>query len=62
MLRGFKTFFFGLTLAILPQILNYVSSFDFVQAFGLTPNAASFVGVIVVGLRAITSTPIFQGK
>ena len=62
MLQGFKTFFFGLALAILPQVINYLSTFDFIHVFGLSPNAASAVGMIIIGLRAVTSTPIFQNK
>jgi len=62
MFQGFKTFAFGLALAVLPQIVSYVSTFDFGGAFGLSPNAASAVGLIVVTLRAVTSTPIFKAK
>jgi hypothetical protein len=62
MLKGFKTLSFGLLIAILPQMLSYVTSFDFVHAFGLSPNAASIIGVIIVGLRAMTTTSIFQSK
>ena len=61
-MTGFKTFAVGLGLAILPQIINFVSNYDFTHAFGLSPNAASVVGLVMVGLRAATSTPIFQGK
>lgn len=59
---GLKTLAFGLGLAILPQVVAYISNFDFVSAFGLSPNAASVVGLIVVALRAVTSTPIFKAS
>ena len=62
MFAGFKTFLFGLALAILPQFVSFVSGFDFTTAFGLSPNAASAIGFIIVALRAVTSTPIFQTK
>ncbi len=62
MLSGFKTFIFGLLLAILPQSINYIAKFDFTHAFGLSPNSASVVGLIVIALRAMTTTPIFQSK
>ncbi len=61
-MQGFKTFAFGLALAILPQAIAYITKFDFSSALGLSPNAASAVGLIVVALRAVTSTPIFQSK
>ncbi len=60
MLNGFKTFSVGLVLAVLPQASNYLSSVDFVKLFGLSPNAATLIGVAMIGLRAMTSTPIFK--
>jgi hypothetical protein len=62
MLAGFKTLSVGLGLAIVPQIVSYISSFDFVSAFGLSPNAASVIGVAMIALRAVTSTPILSQK
>ena len=62
MLSGFKTFSLGLALAIGPQVVNYLCNFDFVTNFGLSPNAASVVGVSIIALRAVTSTPMFQAK
>jgi uncharacterized membrane protein YfhO len=62
MLSGFKTFSVGLGLAIMPQIATYLGSFDFVKTFGLSPNAASVMGVAMIALRAVTSTPIFNQK
>jgi hypothetical protein len=61
-MNGFKTFSVGLGLAVVPQLVNYVSGFDFVHAFGLSPNAASVIGVVMMGLRAMTTTPIFTPK
>ena len=62
MFTGFKTFSLGLGLAIVPQIVEFLSSFDFVKAFGLSPNASSVIGVGIIALRAVTSTPIFTPK
>ena len=62
MLTGFKTFAVGLGLSILPQAVTYVSNFDFVHVFGLSPNTATLLGILMIGLRATTSTPIFHGK
>lgn len=60
MFAGFKTFVAGLALALLPQCVAYITNFDFVHTFGLSPNAATAVGLTMVALRAITSTPIFK--
>ncbi len=60
MLKGFKTFAIGLALTVLPQVAEYTTNFDFVHAFGLSPNAATTVGMLMIGLRAITSTSIFK--
>ena len=62
MFNGFKTFLIGLTVAALPQMVAFVSDFDFVNAFGLSPNAATTIGLLIVCLRAMTSTPIFQKR
>jgi hypothetical protein len=60
MLNGFKTFSVGLGLAVLPQTVGFISNFDFVKTFGLSPNAATAIGLVMIGLRAVTSTPIFK--
>ena len=60
MLSGFKTFAIGLVLALFPQFVSFVSSFDFVKTFGLSPNAATVLGMLMIGLRAMTSSPIFK--
>ena len=60
MLTGFKTFATGLGLAVLPQAISFATSFDFVKTFGISPNAASVVGLLMIGLRAATSTTIFK--
>ena len=59
-MTGFKTFLAGLTRAVLPQAIGFVSSFDFVGVLGLSPNAASVIGAGMIALRAVTTTPIFK--
>lgn len=59
-MAGFKTFIVGLGLAILPQAVSFVTGFDFTHAFGLSPNAATVIGVLMIGLRAVTNTPMFS--
>ena len=61
-MTGFKTFAVGLALAVLPQAINFVTNFDFVKVFGLSPNAATLVGLVMIGLRAATSTPMFKAS
>jgi hypothetical protein len=60
MFAGFKTFAVGLALAALPQAINYVSGFDFVHTFGLSPNAGTVIGLVIIALRAATTSPIFK--
>jgi len=60
MLTGFKTFATGLSLAVLPQAVSFATSFDFSKTFGVSPNAASVIGLVMIGLRAVTSTGIFK--
>jgi hypothetical protein len=62
MLNGFKTFAVGLGLSVVPQLIAFTSNFDFTHAFGLSPNASTLVGLVIIALRAVTSTPIFQSK
>ena len=60
LLKGFKTFLVGLALAVIPQVLSYVLGFDFVGTFGLSPNAATVVGLLMVALRSVTTSAIFD--
>lgn len=60
MFPGFKTFAGGLALAVLPQAISYITNFDFAHTFGLSPNTATILGLVMIGLRAATSTPIFK--
>ena len=62
MFAGFKTFATGLALAVLPQVVAYLSNFDFTKVFGLSPNAATAIGLVMIGLRAATTTPIFHSS
>ena len=59
-LAGSKTFIVGLVLAVGPQIVTFITGFDFTHTFGLSPNTATIVGVVMIALRAVTTTPIFQ--
>jgi hypothetical protein len=58
-MKGLKTFAVGLGLAVIPQAVSFITSFDFVGNFGLSPNAATVLGMAMIALRAVTSTPMF---
>ena len=62
MFPGFKTFAVGLALAVLPQAITYITNFDFPHTFGLSPNTATVIGLVMVGLRAATSTSMFKAS
>ena len=59
-LSGFKTILTGAVVALGPAALNYFTSIDPVKAFGLSPTAGAVVGAVMIGLRAVTTSPIFQ--
>ncbi len=57
---GWRTTVFGLLLAVLPAALDYTNTVNW-QAMGISPSTAAVIGVIIVGLRTITKTPIGKG-
>ena len=59
-LSGFKTVLTGLALAVGPATISYLGNVDVTKTFGLSPTAGAVVGAVMIGLRAITSSPIFQ--
>ena len=60
-MTGFKTFAFGLAMAVGVPALNYIGAVDFTK-LGLSSGSAAIIGAIVIGLRAITSTPMFKAN
>jgi len=55
--KGWRTFAVGAAFAVVPPFLTYVVGVNWV-ALGLTPELASMiVGIAMMGLRLITSTP-----
>jgi hypothetical protein len=54
--KGYRTFFFGLVTAVGPTIYTYLSGYDWTK-IGISPAAGAFIGVIIMGLRSITTTP-----
>ena len=55
-MKGLRTFIFGAVVAVAPAALNYLGAIDW-QTLGLSPSAGAVIGAIIIGLRAITSTP-----
>ena len=54
-----KTVLFGGLLAFLPQILDYATKVDW-ASWGISPNTATVIGAIVVGLRTVTTKPLAE--
>jgi hypothetical protein len=57
--KGYKTIAFGALLVVVPPLTSYFGGVDW-GALGLSPAAAGTIGVIVIALRAITSSPVFK--
>lgn len=51
---GIETYLLGLVMTFGPQILDYTAHFDWTK-LGLSPNAASMVGLAILGLRSLDS-------
>lgn len=55
--KGLRTVAVELTIAVAPSALTYIGGVDWTQ-LGVSPAAGAFIGVVVMGMRAITTTPI----
>ena len=60
-MKGWKTVAFGALMIVAPQLLNYFGGVDW-RSLGVSPGVSAAIGAIVIGLRALTSTPIGQAK
>lgn len=56
-MQGFRTIIFGALVAIAPIAVTYFGNVDW-TSLGISPTVAGIIGLAIVGLRAITSTPI----
>ncbi len=54
--KGYKTFAFGLAVAIIPAIITYLGGVDW-HSLGVSPTVAALIGTAIVALRAVTTTP-----
>jgi hypothetical protein len=58
--KGLKTVGFGLLMVVGPAALTYLGGIDW-ASLGISPLTSAIIGAIVIGLRAVTSTPIGKG-
>jgi hypothetical protein len=56
-MKGFKTVAFGLALVVIPPAVTYLGGVDW-TSLGISPTASAAIGLVVIGLRAITNTAI----
>ncbi|HEX4716584.1 MAG TPA: hypothetical protein VH164_16825 [Ktedonobacteraceae bacterium] len=61
MLTGWKTVLFGLATAVGPTVLDKLAGIDW-HTIGVSPTAGGIIGAIIIGLRAVTSTPIGRSE
>lgn len=59
-LKGMRTVAVGLVLLIVPQATAYLAGVDWTHVAGISPNAASVLGALMITLRMITNTAIGQ--
>lgn len=58
-MSGWKTFWVGLLMAITPAATEYLDIVDWDALLG--PNTAFFVsGLVMLGMRWVTTTPMFK--
>ncbi len=61
MLTGYRTYIVGLALAIAPSALSYLGGIDWTK-LGISTNIATLIsGVLMLGMRTITTTPPTKG-
>ena len=60
-MKGYRTILVGLALAIGPAALQYLGAVDWTNVIG--PTGAFFVsGLVAIGMRAITTSPIGKSQ
>jgi hypothetical protein len=57
MMKGWRTVLFGLVTAVAPTAVVYLGGIDWTK-LGISPGVAGAIGVIIIGLRAITNSPM----
>ncbi len=56
-MKGWKTVAFGAFMVVVPPLLTYVGGINW-TSLGVSPGVAAAIGLIVIGLRAATTTPV----
>ena len=56
-MKGFKTVAFGLALVVIPPAVTYLAGVDW-TTLGLSPGVSATIGLVIIGLRAVTNTAI----
>jgi hypothetical protein len=56
-MKGWRTMAFGAATAIVPALLTYAAGIDWTK-LGINPMLAGILGAAIIGLRAVTSTPV----
>ncbi|MGD0564523.1 MAG: hypothetical protein ABSA66_15710 [Roseiarcus sp.] len=56
-MKGFKTIAFGLALVVIPPAVTYLGGVDW-TTLGLSPGVSAAIGLVVIALRAVTTTAI----
>lgn len=59
--KGWKTVAFGLVMIIVPPALTYLGGVDW-TSLGVSPAMAAAIGAAIIGLRAVTNTPVMKGS
>lgn len=57
MLTGWKTVIFGAAMVIVPPLMTYVGGINW-TSLGVSPGVSAAIGLVIIGLRAVTSTSI----
>jgi hypothetical protein len=56
-MKGFKTVAFGLALVVVPPAITYLGGVDW-TSLGVSPGVSAAIGLVVIGLRAVTNSAI----
>lgn len=60
-MKGFRTVLAGAALVVAPPLVEYFGGVDWVS-LGVSPAAGAAIGLLIIGLRAATDSPMFKSK